>query len=198
MKHKLQEGDAVLITPESIKLIKKAEKELELPVHSQTYEYMHGDYGVFCFRVAPFGVFPTMNLAKLNTKDINILSFEEFKAKLYGNTFTVYIPEGKIPVVTYKAENGITIDFKPNINYDKITTGSTLMIECTGKRCWGEFDKNKPVDVVFWKTPHFIADDGKVKTKGYHPLYTTFIQEGKIILFSAAEEINYVKKVIKY
>jgi len=201
MTHNLQLGDAVLITPESIELIKKAEQERNLLVHSSTYDYLsYSDYcnfTHFCFNIGIDETSPSIGLVKTH-KDINILSFEEFEKKVFGNTFTVYIPEGKIPVVSYKTENGIVIDFVQKIDYDKITAGSVVKLKRTEYHCWGNWNENEPVFVVYWKTPHFINSKFGVLRKSFYESYATFIQDGNIILYNASEEIDFIEEVITY
>jgi hypothetical protein len=199
MTHNLQLGDAVLVTPESIELIKKAEKERELNVHSSIYSYLPLKcYTHFCYYKGTDETSPSIGLVKANKEDINILSFEEFEKKVFGNTFTVYVPEGKIPVVYQKTENGIVIDFVQKIDYDKITTGSVVKLKRTGCYCWGNWNENEPVFVVFWNTPHFINSKFGVLKKDYHTSYATFIQDGNIILYNASEEIDFIEEVITY
>jgi hypothetical protein len=201
MTHNLQLGDAVLVTPESIELIKKAEQERDLAVHSATYDYSscpdYCNFTHFCYYKGTDEISPSIGLVKTH-KDINILSFEEFEKKVFGNTFTVYVPEGKIPVVSYKTENGIVIDFKQKIDYDKITAGSVVKLKRSGYHCWGDWNENEPVFVVFWNTPHFINSKFGVLRKGYHTSYATFIQDGNIILYNASEEIDFIEEVITY
>lgn len=93
------------------------------------------------------------------------------------------------------------IVFKEKIDYEKIKTGSVVMIRDTGCRC-GEInhvDLTKPFDVVFFKTLHRIISDGEFRTSPTkYPFYTTFHQDGKYVLFSARRGVDYITKVISY
>lgn len=88
---------------------------------------------------------------------------------------------------------------KKEIDYDKLKTGSKVMIKNSGKR-YGVLntDLNKPFDIVFYKTPHYINSDGKFNLIGYHDSYITFYQEGKFVVFSSDTKINYITEVIEY
>jgi hypothetical protein len=86
------------------------------------------------------------------------------------------------------------------IEWDRIKTGSQVMIERTGEHCGGihNMDLTKPVDVIFYKTPHFITHNNNFGMKGYDSHYCTFHQGGKYVLFAAHENTDYITKVIKY
>jgi hypothetical protein len=201
MKHNLELNDAVLVTEESIALIKKAEKERELPVHSSIFN----GYGknsplkYFCYYQGFDEDSPSIGrIGDGFEKPFNVLSIEEFEKKLFGEKVTIYVPEGRTPVFTYKAEDGVVVDFVKKIDLDKITTGSIVKLERTGQWCWGDWNENEPVYVVYWKTPHLIDNKFRVIKKSYHESYATFIQDGKFILFSTDRDINFIKEVITY
>jgi hypothetical protein len=87
------------------------------------------------------------------------------------------------------------------IEFDKIKTGSKVMIEYTGQSCGNLFegiDFSQPVDVVFFKTPHRICPDGRFFSSGVHPSYCTFHQKGKYVLFAAHKNVDYITEVIEY
>jgi hypothetical protein len=87
------------------------------------------------------------------------------------------------------------------IDFDRIKTGSKVILQYTGEHCCGfdAIDRTQPVDVVFFKTPHLIDSTPKFKTKGSHQLYCTFHQNGKYALFSAEEDnLGYITKVVEY
>jgi hypothetical protein len=86
------------------------------------------------------------------------------------------------------------------IEWDRIKTGSQVMIKNTGHHCSGfeSIDESKPVDVIFYKTPHYIYDRGKFCILGHHNLYCTFHQDGKYVLFSAETNTDYIAKVVQY
>ena len=201
MTHKLQLCDAVLITPESIELIKKAEQERELNVHSNTYDYLsYSDYSGFthfCYYKEIDETSPSIGLVKKPVW-INVLSFEDFERKLFGEKVTIYFPEDRTPVITYIDEDGVVVKFNKKIDYDKITAGSVVKLKRTGYYWWGNWNENEPVFVVYWKTPHFINSKFGVLRKGHYTSYATFIQDGNIILYNASEEIDFIEEVITY
>lgn len=85
------------------------------------------------------------------------------------------------------------------IDWNKIKTGSKVMIEHTGQHCNGiyEIDIKKPVDVVFYKTEHCIPSTG-VFGKNAKRQMVTFHQDGKYILFAADQNTDYITEVIEY
>ncbi len=86
------------------------------------------------------------------------------------------------------------------IEWDKIKTGSKVMLKNTGEIC-GEYDYanfNKPFDVVFFKTPHVIFYDNEFDKKSTYPLYCTFHQNKKFITFAADKNTDYITSVIEY
>lgn len=86
------------------------------------------------------------------------------------------------------------------IQWDKIKTGSKVMIQYDGELCngFGYINRNEPVDVVFYKTPHYIDNENNFRTSGGHSSYCTFHQNGKYVLFSSDKHTNYITQVIKY
>jgi hypothetical protein len=89
---------------------------------------------------------------------------------------------------------------KQVIDYDKLKTGSKVMIKETNRHCNGfeNIDVSKPVDIVFYKTPHIISVGSEFRSRGTYDSYTTFHQNGKFVLFSAHLEIDYITEVIEY
>jgi hypothetical protein len=86
------------------------------------------------------------------------------------------------------------------IEWNRIKTGSKVMIKDTNQNCCGinRIDLSKPVDVVFYKTPHLITDDGIFKHGKYLTSYCIFYQDGKYVLFSADINVDYITEVIEY
>jgi hypothetical protein len=86
------------------------------------------------------------------------------------------------------------------IDWDRIQTGSQVMLEYSGEHCCGthNMDLTKPVDVVFYKTPHCINDVNKFSTKGTCAYYCTFHQNGKYALFAAHKNTDYITEVVQY
>jgi len=88
---------------------------------------------------------------------------------------------------------------KKEIDYSRLKTGSMVMIKCTNEFCSSSdwLDYGKPFNVIFYKTPYFIIDDG-FQNKGHHSSYITFEQDGKYALFSSGENTDYITEVIEY
>jgi hypothetical protein len=86
------------------------------------------------------------------------------------------------------------------IDWDKIKTGSVVMIKYTGCHCNGqeEINFNEPVEVVFYNTPHFINYSKNFFKSGGVESYCTFHQNGNYVLYDAGDEIDYITKVIEY
>jgi hypothetical protein len=87
------------------------------------------------------------------------------------------------------------------IEWDRIRTGSKVMIEYTGQSCGNLFegiDFSQPVDVVFYKTPHFINDKGIFYKESRYSSYCTFHQGGKYFLFAADDNVDYITEVVEY
>lgn len=89
---------------------------------------------------------------------------------------------------------------KKVIDWFRIKTGSKVMIEYTRDHCYGfnNIDRSKPVDVVFWKTTHFINGEGKFQIDGRHSSYCTFHQNGNYTLFSSNKNTDFVIDVVEY
>ena len=87
------------------------------------------------------------------------------------------------------------------IDWDKIKTGSRVMIEDTDKHCCGigRINLSKPVDVVFFKTKCYIDERCRFGSEGGgHTSYVTFHQNGNFVLFSSEEDIDYIVEVVEY
>jgi hypothetical protein len=86
------------------------------------------------------------------------------------------------------------------IDWDKIKTGSRVMIKHNSQHVEGlnAINLSKPVDVVFFKTPHLIDFGGKFKSAGEHSYYCTFHQNGNYAMFAAEQTIDYITEVIEY
>lgn len=90
---------------------------------------------------------------------------------------------------------------KKEIDYSKLKTGSKVMIKHTGQHCSGlngDVDLNKPFDIVFYKTKHHICSNGKFNPRGHYESYITFHQDGKYVLFSSHNNVDYIVDVIEY
>ena len=94
----------------------------------------------------------------------------------------------------------VVVTFEPIIDVSRIKTGSKVMINYTDQHCSGfnNIDNSKPVDVVFFKTPHYIRGDNEFHDSGVYSMYCTFHQRGKFVFFSAYENVDYITSVVKY
>ena len=88
------------------------------------------------------------------------------------------------------------------IDWDKIKTGSQVMIKYSGEHCGGidVIDQSKPVTVIFFNTPYMIMSNGTFLSNGAHPSYCTFERNGKFVFFNSEDEAykNYIVDVIQY
>lgn len=92
---------------------------------------------------------------------------------------------------------------KAVIDWDMIKTGSKVMIKHTGNQLartpYQHINTAKPVNVVFFKTPHYINSDIEFVRKGTsYDSYCTFHQDGKFVTFTADDTIEYITEVIEY
>ena len=87
-----------------------------------------------------------------------------------------------------------------SIDYDKIKTGSKVMLKHTSQHIGGipSCYINKPFDVVFYKTPHLINKSNEFKAVGHYLSYCTFHQDGKFVLFGSDENVDFIAEVIEY
>ena len=88
---------------------------------------------------------------------------------------------------------------KVQIDYDKIKTGSKVMLKYTGEHIEGgeKIDFDKPFDVVFFKSLWTIRERGEFR-KGIYNSHCSFYQDGNYVVFASDEEINYILSVIEY
>lgn len=91
------------------------------------------------------------------------------------------------------------------IDWDKIKTGSQVMIEYSGDHCSGfnNIDNSLPVDVVFFNTlpringnGDFFSDESSIPKRKY----CTFHQNGKYVLFTndGKDYKKYITSVVEY
>ena len=86
------------------------------------------------------------------------------------------------------------------IEWDKIKTGSKVMIKYTDQNCGNPtVDYSQPVDVVFYKTPYGINYRGGFFLAGSYPhSYITFNQNGNFILYTSDKNTDYIVEVLEY
>ena len=86
-----------------------------------------------------------------------------------------------------------------SIEWDKIKTGSKVMIKYTNQNC-GEtnLDYSQPVDVIFYKTPYGIGGGGAFFLSACRSSYITFNQNGNFILYASDANTDCIVEVIEY
>ena len=90
---------------------------------------------------------------------------------------------------------------KKEIEWDKLKTGSVVMIKYTSQHYNGfyKIDKNKPVNIIFYETKHFINSDKEFKKQGNNSsYYITFHQDGRYVLFTSDKNNDCIIDVIEY
>jgi len=88
-----------------------------------------------------------------------------------------------------------------SIDYDKIKTGSKVMLKYTGDICgehWNNCIITEPFTVVFYKTEHYINNSNTFYKQGTCRSYCTFHQGGKFVLFAANSNVDYIVEVLEY
>ena len=88
---------------------------------------------------------------------------------------------------------------KVQIDYDKIKTGSKVMLKYTGEHIGGveKIDFDKPFDVVLFKSPFIIREKG-VFRKGIYNSHCSFYQDGNYVVFASDVDLNFILSVIEY
>jgi len=88
---------------------------------------------------------------------------------------------------------------KHEIDFDKIKTGSQVMIKTTGELIGSirHINLSEPVNVVLYKTLSFINHDKFHRHGGYNQ-HITFEQNGKFVAFAANTNTDYITEVIEY
>jgi hypothetical protein len=89
---------------------------------------------------------------------------------------------------------------KKPVDFDRLKTGSKVMIDYTGEHCTGidSVDLNESFDIVFYKTKHFIDSSNNFRRESRYSSYITFHQNGKYVLFSSEKNADYIVDVIEY
>ena len=140
------------------------------------------------------------------------IACDSWKSKLYGYLqrvddtgnihFTEYEVMEMFEAATSKQKSVLDNIFPetPNIDFSKIKSGSVVKIKYTGNHVHGSEYVNfsKPVDVVLFKTRGFIRNNGYLPKNRHHDSYCTFYQNGKYIVFTSDDVIDYITDVIEY
>jgi len=89
---------------------------------------------------------------------------------------------------------------KKEIDYDKLKTGSIVLIKYTGQHCSGieNINTNEPVDIIYYKTEHCIHNDRQFYKYCVDRNYITFHQNGNYTVFLAEKCVDYITEVIEY
>ena len=73
------------------------------------------------------------------------------------------------------------------------------MLKYSREKCVGSNDNidfDKPFDVIFFKQPYYMFDNGFKTRDSYN--YCTFNQNGKFACYQAQHNTNYITEVIEY
>lgn len=89
---------------------------------------------------------------------------------------------------------------KKEIDYDKLKTGSRVLIKYTGQHCSGieNINTNEPVDIIYYKTEHTIHNNRRFYKYCIDRRYITFHQNGNYTVFLAEKCVDYITEVIEY
>ncbi len=89
---------------------------------------------------------------------------------------------------------------KVQIDYDKIKTGSKVMLTRSGQYVAGnkDVDFTKPFDVVFFKSSWVMNGEGIFAGWKMYESYCTFHQDGKYVVFASHVNLDYILSVIEY
>jgi hypothetical protein len=126
-------------------------------------------------------------LSRVDTDQM--VKFDEFEIKSMFNASN----DTQKPVL----EEIFGKQIKP-IEWGRIKTGSVVKIKWTGKHCSSSngFDFDQPVDVVFYKTKHYISSERRFSY--IDRINCTFHQDGKYSVFAADQNVDYITEVIEY
>lgn len=88
---------------------------------------------------------------------------------------------------------------KVQIDYDKIKTGSVVMLKYTLQHVEGEQNVNfdNPFNVVFFNTQFIIRENKNFKQNSLYE-YATFYQDGNYVVFSTHKNLDCITSVIEY
>ena len=157
-------------------------------------------------------IMKTIKVKKSDLKKIHEIACTSWQSKIWGiaerDVFsdTVELKQSEIDDMFKAAtvsQRPVLVDIfgeqKKEIEFDKLKTGSEVMIEYSGQHCSGidKIDLKKPVDVVFFKSYSRITGEGKF-IGGGNRICCTFHQDGKFVLFAADEDTDYITEVIEY
>jgi hypothetical protein len=117
------------------------------------------------------------------------ITFEESEVRAMFDAAT----KGQKPVL-----ESIFCPLTKSIEWDKIKTGSKVMIKLTNQNCGNPtVDYSQPVDVIFYKTPYGINYRGEFFLFVTHSCIT-FNQNGNFILYASDKNTDYIVEVIEY
>ena len=185
------------------------------------YRYRIGDedcYDLYYYEEEPIKQEPMAKYTNYTVPATDVLKIRAIACRTWKDNLTGYLREmdDNNNVTFSEVEidamfNAATKEQKPvlvevfgepakAIEWNKIKTGSKVMIKPTGQHCNGidSIDSSKPVDVVFYKTPHCINNQGVFCTEASHSSYCTFHQKGKYVCFAADKNVDYITEVIEH
>jgi len=127
----------------------------------------------------------------------NLLQKDDFKVEIKSEDIKLLLKEGTLQ--QQNAVEKLGIKLSTPIEWDKIKTGSKVMLKYSGEKCVGSNDNidfDKPFDVIFFKQPYYMFDNGFKTCNSYN--YCTFNQNGKFACYQAHRNTDYITKVIEY
>lgn len=122
---------------------------------------------------------------------------DDFKVEIQTEHLQLLLKEGNTTQQT--AVQNLGIKLSNPIEWDKIKTGSKVMLKYSGEKCVGSNDNidfDKPFDVIFFKQPYYMFDNGFKTCNSYS--YCTFNQNGKFACYQAHRNTDYITEVIEY
>ena len=127
----------------------------------------------------------------------NLLKKDDFKIEIKSEDIQLLLKEGTLAQQNAVEKLGIALS-NP-IEWNKIKTGSKVMLKRTESICVGSsdgLDFDKPFNVIFFKTPYYMLNVGFRKCSNY--TYCVFNQDGKFATFQAQNNTDYIVSVIEY
>lgn len=181
-------------------------------------KYKQITFELFCEHVLNQRIKPMKKYKNYTVPATDVLNIRAIACNTWKQTFTTYLQRIDSDNNVSFSEDEIDSMFKAAtreqrpvlvevfgepakaIEWDRIRTGSKVMIQYTGQHCLGidTIYLSEPVDVVFYKTPHCINNQGVFYTEASHSSYCTFHQNGKYVLFAADQNVDYITEVVEY
>lgn len=134
---------------------------------------------------------------QLYLEEAGLIAKDSLSVNIKPEHIQLLLKEGNTTQQT--AVQNLGIKLSSPIEWDKIKTGSKVMLKYSGERCCGSDDNidfNKPFDVIFFKQPYYMFNNGFKTCNSY--IYCTFNQNGKFVCYQAQHNTDYIIEVIEY